>query len=581
MAGMARGATSTSFFVSFVNTIPSRRRTVLVLSSTPKRRKNYLRRKLIKVPTKPYPTPLTPESPPTTPAIPIECPREEQADNPSGQLAGEELEESGTRELEVETSEAAGILNGVNFSTGSVVKFGFYLLGAFVFQTVCAVWVFGSASSDSLSEDKTRVLDLGADGNNGAILRLSKQGRILYEDEPELEKRIVEIQAMARDARDRERLESRANNLGDDEIVKTGIEKEVEGKLVKLRKRLQNQLEKSPTLPVSYSRKDDKVEGDNLDKKDANNVLMFKKKYKFRSPSGELIDKPKGFQGLEDPRIISNSNSDSAIEDEATRNQTVDSESLNFSGNLQDSVSKSLVEDGRKEGFKSFQTRKKLRKTGANAKLGKENRAAKPRGFGVSQETSGGRPLVKTGKPGQSRMIDSQRYQSMKKDTSDSLSNEPDTWMGDGSLRSRRIGDKQTPGKVKGKHSKDKDDFWWLSLPYVLAIFMRRGENGEGPEGLFTLKSTHSTMDEDDMSRIVAFEDRGDATNFCYLLHSFFEDLGDFSAEIVPMSIEEVSKAVRSDSMNIIVVKKGQIKLYAGQPLPEVEMALHALVKCS
>lgn len=68
------------------------------------------------------------------------------------------------------------------------------------------------------------------------------------------------------------------------------------------------------------------------------------------------------------------------------------------------------------------------------------------------------------------------------------------------------------------------------------AIRMRRGHDDEGPEGLFALKS--SSQVNGSSSHTVAFEDRGDATNFCYLLQSFFEDLGDFNAEIVPLPVQ-------------------------------------------
>ncbi|KAE9453232.1 hypothetical protein C3L33_14871, partial [Rhododendron williamsianum] len=97
--------------------------------------------------------------------------------------------------------------------------------------------------------------------------------------------------------------------------------------------------------------------------------------------------------------------------------------------------------------------------------------------------------------------------------------------------------------------------------------------DGEGAKGLFTLES------KGDSSHTIAFEDQGDASNFCYLLQSFFEDLGDFSAEIVPLPTKELNEAVSSDNMKVIVVKKGQLKLYAGQPLEEVEMALRSLAQ--
>lgn len=47
-----------------------------------------------------------------------------------------------------------------------------------------------------------------------------------------------------------------------------------------------------------------------------------------------------------------------------------------------------------------------------------------------------------------------------------------------------------------------------------------------------------SSENDDSPSYTVAFQDRGDATNFCYLLESFFEGLGDVSADVVPLTIQ-------------------------------------------
>lgn len=65
------------------------------------------------------------------------------------------------------------------------------------------------------------------------------------------------------------------------------------------------------------------------------------------------------------------------------------------------------------------------------------------------------------------------------------------------------------------------------------AIFMYTGRDEEGPHGAYTIKSTSHT--KDGSSHLAAFEDRGDATNFCYILQSFFEELVDFSTDIVPI----------------------------------------------
>ncbi|KAF5950752.1 hypothetical protein HYC85_012745 [Camellia sinensis] len=549
-------ATTTSSFVPLsYSTSPPPKKLVLSLSSIsspfpskPTSRKNYLRLKLLKTLTKPYPNHLLPQSSPTSnPLIPLDSPQE-QID-----------EESEIQDFEIsEKSGTSGVFSDDlgKFSTGSVIKVGLYLVGAFVFQTICAVWVFGSADSDYKdgnldSKGKTRVLELGLNGDNegkssvllngsGNLLNVElgfEQGGIGYVGGSELEERIVEIQAMARDARESERLKSKANGLDNDGVVKTGIEKEVDSRLVKLRKRLQNSNEKlSPVFPVNFLIKDSEVEdgvdGGSLDPKDVNDPLMFNKKYQFRSPSANLRDKPKGFQGSEDRRSRS-----SAIEDEPIRVGSVDKDSVNLLDKEQQlgSVSLPLEEERKpsKEKSKSFQTtRKKLGKERAKTRLGKENGVAKP-------------------EPG----------------------------IGNGMVRSREVGSKRAAGKVKGKQSDDKADLWWLTLPYVNAIFMRRGHDGEGPKGLFTLKTTPYTKDRGDSSHIVAFQDRGDAANFCHLLQSFFEDLGDFSANIVPLTIKELDEAVRSDNKKVVVVKKGQLKLYAGQPLDEVEMALCSLVK--
>lgn len=67
---------------------------------------------------------------------------------------------------------------------------------------------------------------------------------------------------------------------------------------------------------------------------------------------------------------------------------------------------------------------------------------------------------------------------------------------------------------------------------------MHRGTDPDGPGGLYTLKPSPEAHELTDSSYTVAFADRGDATNFCFLLESFFEDLGDVRADIVPLSIK-------------------------------------------
>lgn len=148
-----------------------------------------------------------------------------------------------------------------------------------------------------------------------------------------------------------------------------------------------------------------------------------------------------------------------------------------------------------------------------------------------------------------------------------------------GSSRHKEAGKEPLPNKVIGNRSKNKIDPWWLDLPYVLVILMRRGSGSEGQGGLYTLKFSSQPQNQRDSSYTVAFEDRADANNFCFLLESLFEDLGDFSADIAPLPNKELREAIKSDNMKVIFVKKGQLPLYAGQPFEEVEMALRSLVE--
>lgn len=46
------------------------------------------------------------------------------------------------------------------------------------------------------------------------------------------------------------------------------------------------------------------------------------------------------------------------------------------------------------------------------------------------------------------------------------------------------------------------------------------------------------SLGEESASYTIVFQDRGDAMNFCFLLESFFVDLGDVNADVVPLTIQ-------------------------------------------
>ncbi|KAL5996093.1 hypothetical protein ACLOJK_026166 [Asimina triloba] len=164
--------------------------------------------------------------------------------------------------------------------------------------------------------------------------------------------------------------------------------------------------------------------------------------------------------------------------------------------------------------------------------------------------------------------------------------------------QTRRVEDDSELHKAKNDQLDVEKNSWWLKLPYVflsdlVVLFLEikdtttqlpcgvRVGDGESPKGLYSLKTISYSDDEGSGACTVTFEDRRDANNFCHVLESFFEGLGDFRAEALPLSINEMKEALKSSSLKAIVVKKGQLQLYAGQPLEDVEMALHSMSSLS
>ncbi|KAK6803767.1 hypothetical protein RDI58_001551 [Solanum bulbocastanum] len=563
--------------------------------------------------------------------------------------AGDELKTSENQEFRLsEVSDPSGAANAVagTFGKGSLLKFGLWIIGAFVFQTVCAVWVFGSADYSGKNKCldgngyKNEVLELDLKGTSKHKLRMFvngdgnlsiENGGTVFVDEAEMEKKIEEIQHMAREAREKERLELKGNDVDEeqeeeieDSNVKMGIKKEVDERLIKLRKRLGKVSNKQPTNSVTFPMVDVNKnvwdDGGTLDEKELSASLTFKRKQKFREFASKPSNKPKGFMALDhqsvgtigdktledNTEVKKNGNREGGADvsgDDEVDLLTLDShrgafvkfgENKESKGNTEDaesvsplSVKKSSenkgrgrkersvkkVEGGKADVIKAVK-KNSLEKSGRKKKgIASDLEESKP---GIdSKELSNqdtatisntGNTLVEVMDSGESRRIKSTTMMNRRKNSNRN-----------GTSNMKEVKNQKVVNPKEGTKSGNDTDFWWFSLPFVLAIRMRRGHDDEGPEGLFTLKS--SSQVNGSLSHTVAFEDRGDATNFCYLLQSFFEDLGDFSAEIVPLPVKELSDAIRSHTMKVIVVKKGKLKLYAGQPLTDAEMALRSLVE--
>ncbi|XP_010269520.1 PREDICTED: uncharacterized protein LOC104606151 [Nelumbo nucifera] len=636
------------------------------------KRKNYLRPKLLKTLTKSHPTPLLPhealENPRSitetvenlqhlceTLEIVHEQELEIYSDRSLGEVFGDIVEEVNEKndtqkELDSEGLNVSQIAdNGVSGGVGvissrSVLELAFYVVGLFVLQTICAVWVLGPTSfgrettngeeeaeaarlgvSESEVRNGKRMEGYSLNRNNGVLENLfgSKPSSVIHIDKSQILEKIVEIRAMAKEARESEARELRASGLasssdvigdGADSVpaetasstVKTNIQKEVDGRIFKLQKRLHSLRENSPLASFSYLTSSDKVkdmtnsEASNANKKSGN--FVFKKKRRFRSSPSSPGNNPQGFQGPKDNSVptgigrkvatidpLSNALDLSGGEQkiDITNGASQESTSMNIEKMHYNALGETIHEvkenkEARREPFNnessSMQSvRKKLENSRREMAMGIENSKTMK---GDIQEINCKRSvesaqLSESARP--KRQI-SRSFTKENKDTSTitytkvplNSSGSSRMLLQNGEIEQKRI--------VKNRPSDIENDLWSLNLPYVLAILLHRGSDREGRNGLYSLK-INSQLEEESSSYTVVFEGRSDARNFCYLLETFFEDLGDFSANVVPLSIKELKEAVESRTMKVIFVRKGQLQLYAGQPLADVEMALRSIIE--
>lgn len=454
------------------------------------------------------------------------------------------------------------------------MRYGVYLIGVFVFQTVLAVWVLGTANSEK------------EDGNLGSLdgkgkVSLNGNEKILRSNVG-LEEKIEEIRAMASEARKAEKYKHESLNSR----TKIGIEKEIENRLLKLQKGLNSTREKLPRSYVNYLSKYGKVEDGVMKKKkkisldvgNGNESLMFKKKLKFRAPSTEASEGPKGFGDSEKCKMSKGKKNGLSGRGKMVEVSEEEIEEIQKEGDLEGDDGRRLVVQTlrvSREDWKNLDNGMRSEHGGKEASRNRKSRN------GVIQGSRPRRPSVEVAKWTTTRELGMENDQNFEREKWETVeeSNELPVFSRNGSSRLNEAKRKSASNKVLEKQSNVQTDLWWLNLPYVLVVHMQRGSDPEGPGGLFTLKLGTEAHNQSESSYTVAFEDRGDANNFCYLLESFFEDLGDVSADIVPLSVKELHAAVNSEKWEVIVVKKGQLQLYAGQPFSDVEMALHALIE--
>lgn len=272
---------------------------------------------------------MSPETETETESPDFESPTDETSSENRAADIGESVEVEEFRSSETPATAADGIVG--KLSARSVLKYGAYLVGLFVFQTICSVWILGKANSDSVKDG-----NLDSSDNNRKKNSSSNKEKVLFgsDSDSELEMKIEEIRAMAREARRSEKNAGKEggedDEFGEESLIskrRIGIEKEIGAKLSKLQKRLNSNL---------ANKVEDKVKRGTSDSKDANGTLMFKKKLKFKSPPMKVRNGSKGFGGTKDRiRNVDNGKKSGSKSVEGDRRKLRGQESLSDLGNAQ------------------------------------------------------------------------------------------------------------------------------------------------------------------------------------------------------------------------------------------------------
>ncbi|KAK2412057.1 hypothetical protein QL285_047283 [Trifolium repens] len=507
-----------SIFSFHASSSITRRKPLIIVSSKTPRRKNYLRQKILKTLTKS--SPIIPPSLPQSQPI-LSPPQEHEfcVDVPANDTQFEDIIAAvgETVELEelqvsVDTPKDNGVFG--NVSAKYIFKYGgMYIIGAFVYQTVCYFWKLRNQHSngnlDVIGKEKRNILfhEIWETGEDQLV-----------------EKKIEEIKLMAREARriELERKGKEKENedleIDDDEGLissgKLGIEKEIVERLLKLKNRINSKKDGVSAMRLNGRGNSG---GGGMNVSQGKEGLASKKKSKFKSPSIKATKTPKGFSGIQ-------------------------------------------VFHWKKEENPLMMSPEKFKMMGIpNMKTDD--------GFKTKSVNNGGFPETSVGMSSpEVKELRTQNSKGFEKDNVDSINGSS----------GRGFAKKNSALK----QANTRTDMWWLNLRYVLVIVMQRGSNEEGPKGLYSLNFTSKQGEHSDDSYTVAFEDQADANNFCFLLESFFEELGDedFNANAVPMSIQELNEEV-SHGEKVVVVKKRQLQLYAGQLLTDVEMALCSIIE--
>ncbi|KAL2610375.1 hypothetical protein R1flu_028948 [Riccia fluitans] len=124
------------------------------------------------------------------------------------------------------------------------------------------------------------------------------------------------------------------------------------------------------------------------------------------------------------------------------------------------------------------------------------------------------------------------------------------------------------------KPEQEELELWWFELPYVLCLGLQSTVDGEVQSGLYSVDigpAIEGVGDTSDAIHTVAFQDRGDAYNFCRLLQQESSKIGADGVEVIPFAPKELYRDAKEEGYKVTVIKKGQLQLSVDQSLEEVE----------
>lgn len=121
---------------------------------------------------------------------------------------------------------------------------------------------------------------------------------------------------------------------------------------------------------------------------------------------------------------------------------------------------------------------------------------------------------------------------------------------------------------------KEIDYLWWLDLKFILCIELYTIENDAQKVGFYSLEVAEDLELNPKQYHIFAFENTGDAKNFCYIMQAHLEMLGKGNAFVVARPPKDAFRDARDNGFHVTVIRKGEIKLNIDQSLEAVEEEL-------